>query len=187
MAKKNTTVYIILGLLNHEDLSGYDIKKKIDYMISNFWDVGYGQIYPTLKSMVQENLIEKKSAGKDKGPEKLIYSIKEEGTLVLQQWLELPEAKEYVKYEILLKLFFGSTLKTEDNIKRIESFRNTHQDSLKLMGLFSENLKQVIQEDDDHLYYYLTVLFGEQIYKAYLNWSDMAIKLLEERQSKLKT
>ncbi len=70
MAKTNTTIYIILGLLEHEDLSGYDIKKKIDYMISHFWDVGYGQIYPTLKTLEAEGLITKIYSGSSKGPEK---------------------------------------------------------------------------------------------------------------------
>ena len=44
MAKDNTTRYIILGLLNHEPLSGYDMKKQIDIMVSQFWNVGYIQI-----------------------------------------------------------------------------------------------------------------------------------------------
>ena len=50
MAQQNTTAYILLGLLSHEPASGYDLKKKIDLMISQFWEVGYGQLYPTLRT-----------------------------------------------------------------------------------------------------------------------------------------
>ena len=182
MPKKNTTVYIILGLLNHEELSGYDIKKKIDYMISHFWEVGYGQIYPSLKTMEEEGLVLKQTVGSQKGPERNLYSITEAGRNALQEWLVLPEAKEYVKYEILLKLFFGSTVSVQENRNRIETFMDRHIQNLDRMKLYTDNLKQVMNEGEDHLYYYLTVLFGEEVYKAYVNWSQKALEILEEKE-----
>lgn len=182
MPKKNNTIYIILGLLNHEELSGYDIKKRIDDMISHFWEVGYGQIYPTLKTMEAKGLVFRKPDGNYRGPERNLYSITEEGKKVLKEWLVLPEDKEYVKYEILLKLFFGSMVTVEDNIERIETFKERQLQSVKILEIFEANLKQVMQEDEDHLYYYLTVLFGEQIYKAYIEWAKQAVKVLKEVQ-----
>ncbi|MDF2989012.1 MAG: putative transcriptional regulator [Eubacterium sp.] len=122
MAKENTTIYIILGLLNHEDLSGYDIKKRADYMISNFWELGYGQIYPTLARLEKDGLVTKRISEESKGPERNLYSITGAGREALTEWLKLPEQKEYTKYEILLKLFFGSLVPLEDSAKRIDAF-----------------------------------------------------------------
>ena len=34
-------------------------------------------------------------------------------------------------------------------------------------------------DSPDHLYYYLTVLFGEKVYSAYLEWADEATDLLK--------
>lgn len=178
MPKENTTTYIILGLLNHEDSSGYDIKKKIDQMISKFWEVGYSQIYPTLRQLEQESLVTKHLGETSKGPEKSIYSITDIGRKVLKEWLELPSEKEYTKYEILLKLFFGSVVSAKDNTQKIEAFKERHLENLKMIQLFKANLEKVIDETDDHLYYYLTVLFGEHIYNAYVEWADEATKLL---------
>ena len=48
------------------------------------------------------------------------------------------------------------------------------------MEAFKSNLGRVLGDSPDHLYYYLTVLFGEQIYKAYLAWADEALQLLAE-------
>lgn len=182
MAKINTTAYIILGLLKHEDLSGYDIKKRIDVMISHFWEAGYGQIYPTLKTLEQDGWILRRSGGAGKGPERNIYSITEAGKAALQVWLEIPEAKEYTRYEILLKLFFGSLVAPDENIRRIDLFKERHEQNLKIIQNFAHNLEQVLQEDEDHLYYYLTVLFGEQVYKAYLHWAEQATELLSKRE-----
>lgn len=182
MAKENTSMYIILGLLDHEDLSGYDIKKKIDYMISHFWDIGYGQIYPTLKAMEQTGLITKKVSENSKGPEKNLYSITDSGRKLLREWLLLPEAKEYTKYEILVKLFFGKQVSEKENRKRIEVFKKRHLQNATVMKMFRTNLEQVLHESDDHLYYYLTVLFGEKIYNAYIEWANEAEELLERKE-----
>ncbi|MDF2844092.1 MAG: putative transcriptional regulator [Herbinix sp.] len=179
MAKENTTIYIILGLLNHEDLSGYDIKKRADYMISSFWEVGYGQIYPTLARLEKDELVTKRTSEETKGPERNLYSITEAGRITLTEWLKLPEQKEYTKYEILLKLFFGSLVSVEDSTNRIEAFKIRHTQNLKMIEMFKANLESVLGEQQDHIFYYITVLFGQHLYKAYLDWAEEAIGLLE--------
>jgi DNA-binding PadR family transcriptional regulator len=178
MSKENTTMFVILGLLTHEDMTGYDIKKRINASISNFWDAGYGQIYPSLKSLEKEGFVTRTAGGSGKGPERFVYSIAEPGRKKLLQWLKTANEKEYVRYEILLKLFFGSMLPARENIGKIEEFRNQSRQKLKLMELFSEDLQSVLEESKDHSYYYLTVLFGKYVYKAYLDWADEAIGIL---------
>lgn len=178
MPKENTTVYIILGLLNHEDLSGYDIKKRIDVMISGFWEVGYGQIYPTLAKLVTEELVVKQKGSGSKGPDKYIYAITGKGREVLREWVQLPGQKEYTKYEIMLKLFFGSLVPEESNLARIDEFKERHTQSLQMIQMFKRNLEPILHTEKDHLYYFLTVLFGEHVYKAYLAWAEEAKELL---------
>lgn len=182
MSKENKTAYIILGLLEHEDLSGYDIKKKIDYMISHFWEVGYGQIYPTLKALEESGDIERRPGGTHKGPERNLYSITEGGRRTLTEWLKLPEIKVYARYEILLKLFFGNMISVQENMERIELFQETQLKNRQAMEIFKQNLQKVLSEDEDHLYYYLTVLFGEKVYDAYISWAEEAAGLLKEFQ-----
>ncbi len=179
MTKKNTTAYIILGLLMHEDLSGYDIKKKIDQMISHFWEVSYGQIYPTLKALEESGKITKKTGETYKGPERKLYSITEDGRKSLAEWLIIPEIKDYTRYEILLKLYFGKQLTPKENLERIEKYKEKHLENQKSIQFFKQNLQQLSWEDEDHFYYYLTVLFGEKVYAAYLSWVDEAKELLE--------
>jgi DNA-binding PadR family transcriptional regulator len=180
MTQKNNTAYIILGLLTHKDSSGYDMKKEIDLKISRFWNIGYGQLYPTLKILEEEGSIIGKPEKSEKGPDRIIYSITEKGKKKLSDWLSLPNEKEYVRYEILLKLFFGNLSGPTNTIQRIETFQKQHQEDLQLMQSFKTNLESVFQENADHLYYYLTVLFGEHIYKAYLDWADEALAFINE-------
>jgi len=180
MAQKNTITYIVLGLLVHEDSSGYDLKKKIDLMISQFWDVGYGQLYPTLKMLEKEGSITGMPTQSAKGPDRIVYTITDSGKQKLIYWLSLPNEKEYVRYEILLKLFFGSLSNPSESLKRIEAFRERHTADLQHIRMSKANLEGVLKENQDHLYYYLTALFGEHIYKAYVGWADEAVQFINK-------
>ncbi|QQZ64417.1 hypothetical protein JI735_31890 [Paenibacillus sonchi] len=66
----------------------------------------------------------------------------------------------------------------ESNLARIEDFKERHIQNFQLIQMFKGNLERVLHTDKDHLYFYLTVLFGEHVYKAYLDWADEAKALL---------
>lgn len=180
MAQINMTAYIVLGLLAHEDSSGYDLKKKIDIMISQFWDVGYGQLYPTLKMLEKEGSITGMPTQSAKGPDRIVYTITDSGKQKLINWLSLPNEREYVRYEILLKLFFGNLSSPINTVKRVEAFQKQHEKDLQLIRLYKANLESAFQENRDHLYYYLTASFGEHIFRAYLEWADEAIEFIQK-------
>jgi len=186
MGKENKTVYVILGFLNHEDLTGYDIKKRIDTVLSYFWGAGFGQIYPTLSLLERKGWVTKRNDSMGQKIERIIYAITDEGRDNLILWLAKPSENDKVKYEILLKLFFGSALDVQKNIDHIEKFKNNYEKELPVLKGFEKNLTQVKDEveDTDHLYYLLTVLFGEKIYGAYLEWSNEALALLKTYQKK---
>lgn len=178
MAKENKTLYAILGMLSHEDLTGYDIKKRIDNSIRFFWDAGFGQIYPNLKILEKDGLVTKRIEAGENRPNRIIYSITERGREELKKWLAVPVGDEQVRYEILLKLFFGSLLPVEKNIKKIEEFRDRNRANLEIMQGFKSCLRDALKESEDHLYYLLTVLLGEKIYRTHMEWADEAIELL---------
>ncbi|MCX8129465.1 MAG: PadR family transcriptional regulator [Clostridia bacterium] len=184
MAKDNTISYIILGLLMHEDMTGYDIKKRIDSNISYFWSAGFGQIYPTLKVLVNEGFVSKKSEAGIHGNERIIYSITQDGRNKLVKWLTAPAEKEYVKYEILLKLFFGKLLPIDESIRKIDEFRKKYEKNLAHMDNFEASLINAPSQEEDHFYYLLTVLFGKHVYKAYVSWADEAVKLLNNHKER---
>lgn len=178
MAKENKTIYAILGLLNHEDMSGYDIKKRVENSLKFFWDVSFGQIYPGLKILEANGCIKCTGKSSEAGPERIVYSITELGRDTLKRWLSMPAEKEQTRYEILLKLFFGSAVAPEENIGIIREFKQRNVKLLDLFGLYKAELGQLRKGTDDHTYYYLTVLFGEKVLKAYLEWADEAVEIL---------
>ena len=102
------TKYVILGLLSESDLTGYEIKKIIDIRFSFFWNESYGQLYPELKKMVGNEIIQIKANDNTTKREKITYSITEKGISELKMWLCQPTEKENVRFEILLKMYFSN-------------------------------------------------------------------------------
>lgn len=106
MAQKNRLQYIILGLLNIESKTGYDLTKAFDSDIGEFWSANHSQIYPLLKKMEQDDLI---SHHEVQVGEKLIkksYDIMPEGKKIFQSWLEEPTEIDNNHDEFILKLYF---------------------------------------------------------------------------------
>lgn len=78
MAIEKKSDCVILGLLSHEDLTGYEIKKRMDTALKYFWGASYGSIYPTLGDLVKRGLASKRD-GAENNRNKIIYSITEDG------------------------------------------------------------------------------------------------------------
>ncbi|MGE5623568.1 MAG: PadR family transcriptional regulator, partial [Methanocella sp.] len=75
-------------------------------------------------------------------------------------------------------LFFGSLATPERNARTIEEFRARYAGEVEVLEAFAGELRQILAQSPDHLYYLLTVLFGLKVYGAYLDWADEALALL---------
>ena len=89
--KRNQTAYVILGLLSIEpNQSGYDIHKTVEGSVGYFWGESYGQIYPTIKRLAAEGLIEPSKATSSARPQRRQYCLTDAGRARLQEWLAVP-------------------------------------------------------------------------------------------------
>lgn len=179
MAIEKKIDYVILGLLSHEDLTGYEIKKRMDTSLKYFWGASYGSIYPALSDLVERGLANKRDGAENKR-NKIIYSIMEEGRIYLKKWLQIPAEKDELRYETLLKLFFGNEGGAIQAIAHIDAFQEKIEAELPYLIGAADTLRNSIDVDDAHKYYLLTVEFGIKAYHAYLEWCEEAKEMLGE-------
>lgn len=180
MAKDRKIDVVILGLLAHEDLTGYDIKKQIDGAISFFWKGSFGSIYPALGEMEKQGLVKRKKSDNSSGREKIVYQITKDGKETLKAWLNDEKAINDLKYETLLKMYFGGIQDRSVTIRNIEIFEQQVKENLEVLKFYKGNLEKVLDKED-HVHYYLTVLFGIETYEAYLKWCNKAKKIMKEK------
>lgn len=181
MAKDRKIDMVILGLLSHNPLTGYDIKKQIDGGIRFFWKGSFGSIYPALASLEESGLIQKaENVKNESGRERIYYEITDAGREKLRIWLSDSKSVNDLKYEMLLKVFFGGATDNEMSIATIEEFETEISRDLAVLQVYKNNLSHVLDQRD-HLFFYLTVSFGVETYEGYLRWCQDAKKLLVER------
>ena len=156
---KNKTRYVILGLLNDESLSGYEIKKIIDNRFSFFWSESFGQIYPQLKDLLDDGLI--KSAGKSENSNrfKIKYTITDAGKKTLQEWLMKPVETEIIRYEILLKLYFSDLIPVSVMAEHIMEFETAHNKQMKMFDMFEKQLREDIDLHSNHEQVLFSLIF----------------------------
>lgn len=177
MANSKKMDQVILGLLSHENLTGYDIKKRIDGALKFFWGGSYGSIYPTLSQLEDEGKVMKEYQLVS-GRERIEYSITTKGRDSLRQWLVNPVEKDELRYETLLKLYLGNGADMETARVHIKGFEEKCIHELGVLRMYEYNLKNNLNEED-HKYYYLTVRFGIRTYEAYIEWCDEALKQID--------
>jgi len=168
---------VILGLLSHEELTGYEIKKRMDTALKYFWGASYGSIYPALSDLVHRGFATKREDA-ESNRNKLIYTITDKGRKYLKEWLTLPAEKDEIRYETLLKLFFGNEQGTEQALIHIKAFEEKVQNELPYLLKAEQILKSCLDDDTTHKYYLLTVAFGIKTYQAYLEWCEEAKNFL---------
>ena len=146
MAKDRKIDLLILGLLFHEDLTGYDIKKRIDESISFFWKGSFGSIYPALSDMEKFGLVEKHRADDSGRREKILYHITDKGIDALREWLNVEQATNDLKYETMLKLYFGGAEDKSVALKNIVHFEEQVKKDLAVLQVYQENLEKVLDQ-----------------------------------------
>ena len=181
MAIERKIDYMILGLLSHEPLTGYEIKKRIDKSLNFFWSASYGSIYPTLTLLEKDHKVTRFEK-KENGRNKIIYTITDLGRKALTDWLHLPVEKDELRYETLLKLFFGDNADAEQSLIHINSFEEKIKSALSYLYVAVKRLEKVKDTEPAHLYYLLTAKFGVKTYEAYLDWCDETKKILENNK-----
>lgn len=126
--------HVILGLLNREPLTGYEIKKIIQNTPFMYWSGNNNQIYKAFVELLDEGFVTKKVQHQEGSPSKNIYTITEDGINELKNWLLSVTDEPVFKKQILIKLALANQLKRSDLEKMLASYA----DAVKMQAVLSE-------------------------------------------------
>lgn len=167
-----TTGFVILGMLSIEPMSGYKIRKEIEFSIGHFWSESDGQLYPALKRLAEDNLIEviDEDARNTRG--KKTYKITSSGQDALVDWLSIPASKNIVRNEFLLKLFFSANI----NHEQIMDALDIELAKIKIIIRGHKETERKIPEaykNSPHYKYGIAALrFGHELHKIKEQWLE---------------
>lgn len=123
--------YAILGLLNQQPMTGYQLMQKFEGALSEFWHAKHSQIYPELKKLASEGMVEYEVQITGTSLEKKRYRLTEAGREDFRQWLAADEPLAATPKDVFrLRLFFANELSPKKRIELLESQRRRHEDRL---------------------------------------------------------
>ena len=182
--KNNRTAYVILGLLSTAPKgSGYEIHKAIEENFGSFWGESYGQIYPTLKRLAAEGLIEPCQPATAPKKRRQEYALTDAGRVCLREWLARPFQNDPPRNEFMLKLFFGREAEPGVSAAHVRELQERNRRTLAtLEGI--EKMARANQSPNPHRpYWMLTLGLGMAMTRAALAWGESALVELAALQT----
>lgn len=179
MAQKNRLKYILLGLLNRQRQTGYDLAKSFDSDIGEFWTANHSQIYPLLKRMEADHLIAHEAITVGQKLQKKQYYMTSAGQQTFNAWLKSPSDLTGSHDEFILKLFFIDDPKSELLRPMITMQQQYHDEKLHhLEQQFQEKFpnQKRIDQDFGHS---LVLRHAIDRERGYSNWLAEMVKTIK--------
>lgn len=183
MKTYNDTTYAILGILTTECKSGYAIKQFIDKSLNHFWKISYGQIYPTLKLIVQDGLAEVRTSANQGKQDRNEYFLTSKGIETLKSWLEQPtEHLPVERNEILLKLFFGRYQSQEKTLLILQNYKQRLEGRFQTYVTIEQGIVNHNASQKDAMYWLLTLDYGKRVTKAAIEWCEFTLEKFANKE-----
>ena len=159
--------YIVLGMVQDEALTGYDVKKWIESGIGNFYKASYGNLYPALKRLTDKKFVtmDEQSQG---GREKKYYKATKLGKKAFMEWLSMPFDFTLGASALLAKVYFFGQLPEEVRNQQLQEYEIHYLQSLRKLMAMEKSLSSEGVETD----YFMqsTLYFGIKNTQTAIEW-----------------
>jgi PadR family transcriptional regulator AphA len=173
------TAHVILGMLGWRPMSGYEIKGIVDKSTRFFWAASYGQIYPELRRLEGEGLIEGKASPKG-GRRRNVYRLTPAGRRELQGWLGADAEAFELRDEGLLKLFFADAAGPDAAVRALDSKRREHERVLA-------HLERIEATGGPDGFAALVLRYGIECNRWQAEWCERTMRELESASNSRRT
>jgi len=172
----------LLGVLSLGPMSGYTIRAVVEQSIGNFWSESFGQIYPSLKRLTAEGMVQKKTERQKGRPDRNVFSLTEKGKERLQEWLTIPAVPSVPRNDLLLKLFFGVHVPVSVSRENVQALVREHEAALKRYDTISKEIVRDHRGSSQAPFWMMTVNYGRHYSQAMLMWGEETLKELDAIQ-----
>lgn len=180
--RQNRTRYVVLGMLTPGPVTGYGLRQRIAMSVGHFWQESFGQLYPTLRQLAAEGLVEARAAPGAPGRRSASYHITAKGREALAAWVRLPPILEPQRNEVLLKVFFAGAVAPEVTARNLAGVAASVRGQLAELERIAGQLDARPEgRHPDAPYWRLTLDFGLSALRTSLEWVGRAQAVLHAR------
>jgi DNA-binding PadR family transcriptional regulator len=174
--KQTAVTPVVLGLLSLGPRSGYDIKTVVDRSTRFFWAASYGQIYPELRRLEEEGLIEGEDAPNGARGRR-VFKLTAAGREALEAWLLGSTVTIEYRDESLLRLFFADALPRGQALQLLEARKRGHEAYLEVLRAIDA------RPGTDPDFVDLVLHWGIDFNQWGVDWCEKQLKRLRARKA----
>jgi PadR family transcriptional regulator, regulatory protein AphA len=180
--------HALLGLINYQPSTGYDLKNKFQKSIHFFWNAALPHIYRSLKQMEKDGWIASTIEQQSGKPNRKVYRITGNGKKELLHWLaETPEEPE-LRLTMLVKVFFAKQLPPD---RFADHLKNWREYNINLLKQYEAETMPVIAHQSakpgfaaESYYWGLSLDYGIRHARMAIDWCNQALQDLEAGKGK---
>jgi DNA-binding PadR family transcriptional regulator len=176
-ARENRTRWVVLGMLTAAPTTGYGLRKAIAGSVGHFWQESFGQLYPALRRLAAEGLVEARATRGGPGRGGSTYHVTPRGRVALAAWLARPPVLEKQRNELLLKVFFAGAVPPEVTARNLDGVAAKLRAELATLEAIGREIDAAAvggARHPDAPCWRLTLDFGLSSLRMALAWIDEA-------------
>lgn len=178
--------HAILAALLEGDATGYELSKRFDVAVSNFWTATPPQLYRELELMAGDGLLDAQLVEQERRPNKRLFSVTEAGLAELAEFAQRPTRPTAIRDELLVKLQ-GIDVSDHDAVRsaiaeRVELARAklALYDTVRTRMLGGMSEREFL-ERAPRVGPYLTLMRGRSFERENIAWGRRVLEILAAR------
>jgi len=174
--------HAILVSLAEQASSGYELARRFDRSIGQFWTATHQQIYKVLARMEADGLVAATHVEQEGRPDKKVYALTDAGRAELAEWIAQPAEPERTRSELAVKIrgaSYGDSARVADEVRR---HRSLHAERL---DYYLANEKREFPDPSPlrgaRLHQWLVLRGGISLERGLVDWYDEVLAALTRK------
>ena len=176
----------VLAALLEGEASGYDLAKRFDASVANFWMATPQQLYRELDRLAEQGLIQARVVQQERRPNKRMLSLTEAGHEAVRQFTGRAPKPSVIRDELAVKVLAadaGDAQAVRDfMVERLQWSRTKLQryERMRARMLDGRGEEEYLAEAE-RVGPYLTLLRGISFEEENVRWAERVLAIIERR------
>lgn len=179
--------HAVMVALSSSDSTGYELSKRFDHSVANFWPASPQQIYRELDRLESDGLATARLVRQQRRPDKRVFSLTAAGHEALGEFIRAETAPTMVRDDLLVKVAGLDPSNRDDVAAAVRRRLEWHEEKL---GAYRELRAAALGEISEQEYLagdpgrpgfgpYLTLMRGIDFEQGSIRWARGILALLE--------
>ena len=178
--------HAVLAALAQGEASGYELAKRFDVSVAEFWSATPQQLYRDLERLEEAGLVEARVVEQQRRPNKRVFTLTGAGRAALLAFSWEPARPAAIRDEFLIKLQAVDDGDPAAIATAVTARLARSQEKLARYDRMREHLldgrtEEEFLRDSDRIGPYLTLMAGRMYERENIRWSTTVLAILERR------